>query len=134
MSDNKNPADYDTAPPAESVNPQPDPGNSPPEAWTEPLTAEEDQEARDALAAAKAADFIVLEDGTVKRMGEHVAEESRPKTEEELAVSFVEPTDSAPETIHHEPVEDAYAKDGLVPPAPETQEANADDGSGSPSN
>jgi len=57
---------------AEPVTPEPapapDPGNSPPENWTEPLSEEDQQEARDAAAS---------------------TEESRPKTLAELDAEYV---------------------------------------------
>ena len=73
------------------VVPQPDPGNSPPENWTEPLSEAEQQEVKDRLAEEAAAseagraeaDFEVLESGDVVQVDKAG-----------VTVSFVEPQEA----------------------------------------
>jgi hypothetical protein len=111
MTDEKNPADYE---------PQPDPGNSPPEAWTEPLSDSELQEVKSRLASEKeeavakaqeqGADFVVV-DGKVLPV-------APPKTEQELVVENA----------------DMDARKNEEPSPPLVVEEEVNDGSSSPSN
>jgi len=75
---------------AEPVAPSPDPGNSSPENWTEPLSEEDQQEARDRAAS---------------------EEESRPKTLAELDAEYVADRnlDDLTDRERHERIENVRA-------------------------
>jgi len=117
-------------------NPQPDPGNSPPENWTEELTLEEQVAAVDALAthveerAAEAeaseagraaADFEVVDGRVVPVDKSEDTTTSSSLGRGEATVNFVEPSE----------VQEPTPAENVVPPV---EEATADDGSSSGNN
>lgn len=116
MTDNQNPEDV----------PQPDPGNSPPENWTEPMSPEEVQEAKDRLAegAKTNPDFIVV-DG-VPQPYESVVKDTQPEPQQEQVTEFSEKNAA--------PSKPQLTTEFIEPTPAESQEADADDGSSSSSN
>jgi hypothetical protein len=104
-------------------NPQPDPGNSPPENWTEELTLEEQVDANanlEARAEEKAAEVEASEAG-------------RAQADFEVVDGVVVPVDKSVQFSEPAPVEYRLDEDVAKDAAP-IEEATPDDGSGSPSN
>jgi hypothetical protein len=104
-------------------NPQPDPGNSPPENWTEELTLEEQVDANanlEARAEEKASEVAASEAG-------------RDQADFEVVDGVVVPVNKSVEFIEPAPVEYRRDEDVAKDAAP-IEEATPDDGSSSSDN